>query len=296
MFLAPMTQGHATGKHVPACGGVRIWIGPFEPSSAFPDIRESDYIALIPKRGKLGLCFPNGALTTVGPGDLMLMLPWIRPEKVSCQENAITGVLLAAEQPSVQADIARAAVLFSTDDLSEEKLRTTLERQDGHLVIRDEGWSASLMASLSGLRPQEKSGFITLKLLERIYLLLCGAEEVPERQYYDDYQMQAIRQVHDYMLSHLEQPLTIDFLAKSFQLSPTFLKSCFRRVYGEPIHTYLQRQRLCRGAQMLLETRDRIYEIAMAVGYSSASRFGVAFRAQYHMTPQQYRSTFRKNV
>lgn len=295
MLLKPITQENTAGAHSPERGGLRIWIGPFQPSNAPQDIQEDDYIALIPKQGKLQVGFSAGEQTTVGPGDLLLMLPQVRPETIFCQGSAAAGILMAAGAQAVQADIRHAAALFSAG-LSEERLKNALERRGGHLIIRDEGWSASLMASLPGLRPQEKSGFITLKLLERIYLLLCETEESPELQYYDDYQLQAIRQVHDYMMAHIEQSLTIDFLATTFQLSPTFLKSCFHRVYGEPIHTYLQHQRLRRGAEMLLETRARIFEIAMAVGYSSASRFGVAFRAQYHMTPRQYRSAFRKNV
>ena len=44
-----------------------------------------------------------------------------------------------------------------------------------------------------------------------------------------------------------------------------------------------------RAAELLSESNLSIVEIASAVGYNSASQFGVAFKRRYHLTPSQFR-------
>ena len=56
--------------------------------------------------------------------------------------------------------------------------------------------------------------------------------------------MEAIRQTHDYILTHLSQPLTIDSLARRFHISGTFLKEGFRQMYGQSTRKFLQAKRM----------------------------------------------------
>ena len=44
-----------------------------------------------------------------------------------------------------------------------------------------------------------------------------------------------------------------------------------------------------RAAELLSESGLSIVEIASAVGYNSASQFGVAFKRRYQLTPSQFR-------
>ena len=98
-----------------------------------------------------------------------------------------------------------------------------------------------------------------------------------------------MRQVRDHMLAHLADPLTISQLAARFHISPTALKDCFRQAYGRPLHQYLLEHRVRRAAELLSESGLSIVEIASAVGYNSASQFGVAFKRRYQLTPSQFR-------
>ena len=69
----------------------------------------------------------------------------------------------------------------------------------------------------------------------------------------------------------------------------------FRRLYGAPVHTYLQQYRLQVAARLLRTTSDSVLHIAVAVGYTGTSQFDSAFKALYHMTPAQYRKWCREN-
>ncbi|MFQ9800900.1 MAG: hypothetical protein ACLR23_20430 [Clostridia bacterium] len=80
------------------------------------------------------------------------------------------------------------------------------------------------------------------------------------------------------MLEHLDQQLTIRQMSQQFHISETFLKSCFRQMYGTPIHQYfldrrMARQRTCSAPQA--KTRSAI---AVAVGYGASASLVLRLR------------------
>ena len=117
----------------------------------------------------------------------------------------------------------------------------------------------------------------------------------PESVSRDHYLTDTVRQVQEYMVSHLSDPLTIDQLSARFRISPTALKVIFRQTYGRPIHQYLLEKRVQHAAELLHRSPLSIVDIAAAVGYNSASQFGVAFKRRYQLTPSQYRRQARKS-
>lgn len=173
-----------------------------------------------------------------------------------------------------------------------------LRSHNGCMAVREPVWGPSVLASLCQLPKERRGAYFLLKLWELLYLL-CNRQPAAvapcANGYYDHYQADAVRNVHDYMLAHFDQHMTVPELARRFQLSPTFLKSCFRRLYGAPVHTYLQQYRLQTAARLLRTTSDSVLHIAVAVGYTGTSQFDSAFKALYHMTPAQYRKWCREN-
>ena len=114
-----------------------------------------------------------------------------------------------------------------------------------------------------------------------------------DRQVY--FSVRARLMVQEYMVSHLSDPLTINQLSARFRISPTALKDIFRQTYGRPIHQYLLEKRVQHAAELLHRSPLSIVDIAAAVGYNSASQFGVAFKRRYQLTPSQYRRQARKS-
>lgn len=47
--------------------------------------------------------------------------------------------------------------------------------------------------------------------------------------------------------------------------------------------------RMKKGAALLRDTRDSISDIAYSVGYESQSKFAIAFKELYDMSPLEYR-------
>ena len=150
----------------------------------------------------------------------------------------------------------------------------------------------TVFSALQPLQAEERGRYCAFKTAELLYLLSTDSPLLPlppEAPGRERYQVELMRQVRDHMLAHLADPLTISQLAARFHISPTALKDCFRQAYGRPLHQYLLEHRVRRAAELLSESGLSIVEIASAVGYNSASQFGVAFKRRYQLTPSQFR-------
>ena len=84
-------------------------------------------------------------------------------------------------------------------------------------------------------------------------------------------------------------PLDVRAVAKVALVSPAHFSRCFRAVFGESPHQYLQRRRVERSMFLLRETERTVTEICFDVGFSSPGTFSRTFRAIVGMTPSAYR-------
>lgn len=98
-----------------------------------------------------------------------------------------------------------------------------------------------------------------------------------------------IREMHEYLLQHIDQRITIEELSQRYLMNATTLKTVFKEVYGESLASHMKAHRMERAAALLGGTTDSIAQIAKAVGYTSQSRFSAAFKEVYQMLPLEYR-------
>ncbi len=102
-----------------------------------------------------------------------------------------------------------------------------------------------------------------------------------------------MRRMHDELLQHPEQRLTIEELSRKYLMNPTTLKEAFKAVYGDSLASHMKEHRLEKAAELLRRGDESISAIAAAVGYDSPSRFSSAFRERYHLLPVEYRRQFK---
>ena len=159
-------------------------------------------------------------------------------------------------------------------------------------------WSEALFSALDYMQPGHIGDYYVIKALEVLFLFHAQREGLalpPQCDYHTHSQIETIREIQKYLVGHLDERLTIQILSQQFRISGTALKSCFRQVYGVPIHQYLLEQRMAQAAELLTTTTQSVLQISTAVGYSSVSQFGIAFKQRYHMPPSQFRRNANKN-
>jgi len=72
-------------------------------------------------------------------------------------------------------------------------------------------------------------------------------------------------------------------------MSPAHFSRCFRTVFGETPHRYLQRRRIERAMFRLRDTGRSVTDICMEVGFTSLGTFSRTFREIVGETPSDYR-------
>ena len=105
-------------------------------------------------------------------------------------------------------------------------------------------------------------------------------------------QTEIIHHVHQYLLDHVGERITIEELSKQFLMNKTTLKQTFKAVYGTSIAAHMKIHRLEKAASLLRQSEDSIAQIAQAVGYESQSRFTAAFKESFGLLPTEYRKTY----
>ena len=86
------------------------------------------------------------------------------------------------------------------------------------------------------------------------------------------------------------QPLDVRVVAAVAHISPAHFSRCFRSVFGETPHRYLQRRRIERSMFLLRETDRTVTNICFDVGFTSLGTFSRTFRQIVGETPSGYRA------
>jgi AraC-like DNA-binding protein len=85
------------------------------------------------------------------------------------------------------------------------------------------------------------------------------------------------------------RPLDVRAVAAVAHISPAHFSRCFRAVFGETPHRYLQRRRIERSMFLLRETHRAVTDICFEVGFGSLGTFSRTFREIVGETPSGYR-------
>ncbi len=127
--------------------------------------------------------------------------------------------------------------------------------------------------------------FLLHKTVEQVMEAACPSDAV-------DYlapQEEIIHSVHEYLIAHVAERVTIEELAREFLMNTTTLKRAFKDTYGISIAQYMKKYRVEQAQKLLLGTHDDVSAIARAVGYGSPSRFASAFKEVCGVLPTEYR-------
>jgi AraC-like DNA-binding protein len=98
-----------------------------------------------------------------------------------------------------------------------------------------------------------------------------------------------LAQVRDLLSERFVDPPSIHALSRQFGLNRNKLCGGFQGLYGVSVYDFCRNLRLEKGRQLLLHSESSIAQIAVAVGFASASAFSVSFHRQFGHAPSHYR-------
>jgi len=98
----------------------------------------------------------------------------------------------------------------------------------------------------------------------------------------------------EYMLGHLDEPLSVEAMADRAAMSPRTFARRFRATTGTTPGQWLVRQRVLLAQRLLETTDDPVELIALRCGFGTAAGLRLHFRRVLDTSPLVYRRTFRR--
>ena len=98
----------------------------------------------------------------------------------------------------------------------------------------------------------------------------------------------------EYMLGHLDEPLSVEAMAEQAAMSPRTFARRFRATTGTTPGQWLVRHRVLLAQRLLETTDDPVELIALRCGFGTAAGLRLHFRRVLDTSPLVYRRTFRR--
>ena len=93
---------------------------------------------------------------------------------------------------------------------------------------------------------------------------------------------------------HMDNPdFNVDKLCELLAMSRTSFYNKLRTLTGKSPADYVRQIRLNRAAQLIMEDKHSIVEIAEMTGFSDAKYFREVFKKYYHISPSEYKTTHK---
>ncbi|WP_218314943.1 helix-turn-helix transcriptional regulator [Halomonas sp. 18071143] len=99
----------------------------------------------------------------------------------------------------------------------------------------------------------------------------------------------AMSRAEIWLQDSLDQPLSIEDLARQLGYSASQVRRQFRQCFNMSPRAYREQRRLERAAVLLSLTQQNIAHIAAQCGYVNHSSFSRAFQRRYQLSPRHYR-------
>ena len=275
---------------IPLYPGVEICYLTFSSDSfsvqhkAMPHIMQINYC----KAGQIVWEMKNGNRIYLNPGDFS-----VHTMKV-CTDSVLTFPNNMYQGLSIYIDLSKASEtppdLLKNSNIFETVLLKKFCQDDSPAFLAGNEQTENIFSAFYDQPEMLKLPYQKIKVLE-LLLYLSKIEFISQNKL-AEYQFElteTIRKIHDQLLQHMEQRITIEELSRQYLINPTTLKNVFKSVYGTSIAAHIKEHRMRQAARMLIESNLNIAEIAQAVGYDSQSKFTAAFKTYFKILPKEYR-------
>lgn len=248
------------------------------------------------KSGQLMWEMKNGNRIYLNPGDFSLHT------MKACADSVLTFPNNMYQGLSIYIDLPKASEtppdLLKNSNIFETILPKKFCQNDSPAFLAGNEQTESIFSAFYDQPETLMLPYQKIKVLE-LLLYLTKMEFTPQNKLVE-YQFElteTIRKIHDRLLRHMEQRITIEELSRQYLINPTTLKNAFKSVYGTSIAAHIKEHRMRLAARMLIESNMNIAEIAQAVGYDSQSKFTTTFKAYFKVLPREYRKNkTRQNI
>ncbi|MDO4281323.1 MAG: AraC family transcriptional regulator [Peptococcaceae bacterium] len=231
--------------------------------------------------------FANHLVTYLPAGYFSVATTAHLPVSFSFPLGKYVGVSLVIDRQALSESTRR---MMQGIPIDLDKIGTTLGLENRWYVSETPPALQQLFSALYAAAGNESVGYYRIKATELLYhmeqlTLVSGCD----LKYFDKKQIRATKAIRDHLVTHLDEKLPLAALAEEAQLPPAIFHQVFAQIYGDTPYAYLKKYKMNLAAQWLSENTMKIGDVALALGYSNASKFAKAFQSVYGVLPKDYR-------
>jgi AraC family transcriptional regulator, L-rhamnose operon transcriptional activator RhaR len=228
----------------------------------------------------------------VEAGTVLFLPPGVGHEYRLCTGVSVYNCLFRAE-------LAEAELMWAFRDehlgaLFDPVHRSRREQEDG--IVQVQLGPAAMTAAIDALEPIRTGAPEARTRAGQLGHLLIALDIVATALHLDVRQPEAVQSLPASVVAALgllerdiAHPWTLAELSHQTFVGPTHLARMFTRHLGAPPIHYLSRLRAERAAMMLVRTEDSVASVGAAVGWPDPAYFSRRFRAQFGVSPREYR-------
>lgn len=165
-------------------------------------------------------------------------------------------------------------------------------------------YSIAAAECINKIIKNEQKGLVRSTYLEGKALELLSRQI---RQFTDDllspdkqvmlrkYDVDKIKFARDLLIKDIQNPPTIEALAKKAGINQQKLKKGFKAIFETTINRYLRDERLERASLLLLQGTS-VKSAALEIGYSNQSHFSRKFKEKYGILPKEYLKSIQTKI
>lgn len=203
----------------------------------------------------------------------------------------VQNVWIHVTADRLAADLRRAGVDPETAGVLASRVREVPLVAETHMLLH------ALVSYLASDTPRDARS-IECSLSEIIVSAMTGGRALatPEGREDDptwNGHAAAVHRARMFLARNYAEPVTVDHVARAAGLSRSHLSRVFRDLTGQSVHAFRNDLRLREALWRLPDYRQRIGELGVELGFSSASHFTTAFRSRFGTPPASYNALSR---
>ena len=141
------------------------------------------------------------------------------------------------------------------------------------------------------------SNDMIISLLTQVLLTLQREADAPAEKLKTSHALhnenEIIRKAQQYISTHIREKLSVPVVARSVDVSPSYLTALFHKHLQISPGEYIRRIKLQESKQMIREDSMNFTEIAAALQYSTVHHFSRQFKEKFGITPTEYAKSVR---
>lgn len=271
--------------------GVQLLISDFETGSCFRNVNKQNVITINHCHiGRFECVFDKQNIIYMGEGDIAIssMKNQVKQSSIPLKHFYGSSIIIFPE-------IAEKNVFLQELGISFEQIVAKYSLENACPVFRRNEEIEHIYDEIYEELRNPELAFLKIKLAELLFRFQAKEITLEENHTYLSKQMtDKIKHVKEHLVEDLSEKISLSELAKEHGLSLTQLKANFKEIYGVSPYAYAKSFRMNVAAKMLLETDQKIGDIALELSYKNPSKFSEAFESIMGCSPSEYRKRYSK--